>query len=52
MSAGHVVLLGDSILDNSDLLATPVSSTTRALTLFDERVTGFERDYRAPSPAC
>jgi hypothetical protein len=38
---------GNDILMNTDILAQPVASTTDALELFNNRVTRFERDYRA-----
>ena len=37
---------GNDALDNGDLLATPVPSTTAALTLFSNRVEEFEAAYR------
>ena len=38
---------GNDALQNFDLLARPVSSTTQALTLFRDRVVRFESAYRA-----
>jgi hypothetical protein len=48
-SATHLVVAigGNDALSNMDLLATPVPSTTAALSLFDQRVSQFEREYRA-----
>ena len=45
----HVVISigGNDALLNSDLLGTSVSSTAEALTLFGDRTSRFERDYRA-----
>ncbi len=45
----HLVISvgGNDVLQNSDLLALPVSSTTETLWLFDQRVSRFESDYRA-----
>ena len=37
---------GNDALDNADLLATPVTSTTAALTLFSKRIETFEKAYR------
>jgi len=38
---------GNDALLNSDLLATPVSSTAEALSLFAQRISKFEADYRS-----
>ena len=48
-AATHLVLAvgGNDAIQNSDLLATAVGSTTEALTLFDERLREFEQHYRA-----
>lgn len=45
--ASHVVISigGNDALGNIDLLATPVSSTTQALSLFRERIGRFESAY-------
>jgi hypothetical protein len=45
----HVVISigGNDALLNSDLLGTSVSSTAEALTLFGDRISRFERAYRA-----
>ena len=47
--ASHLVVSigGNDALLNSDLLALPVSSTTQALSLFGQRISNFERAYRA-----
>jgi len=47
--ASHIVvsLGGNDALENSDVLALPVRSTTEALGLFAHRVARFERAYRA-----
>lgn len=47
--ATHLVVSigGNDALQNFDLLARPVSSTTQVLTLFRERVGRFESAYRA-----
>lgn len=37
---------GNDALENADLLATPVTTTTAALTLFSKRVAKFEAAYR------
>jgi hypothetical protein len=44
----HLVLSlgGNDVIANSDLLATPVTSTGVALALFAERVAAFEASYR------
>ena len=49
LSATHLVVSvgGNDALGNIDLLSTPVRSTTQALSLFDERIGRFEREYRA-----
>ena len=46
-SATHLVISvgGNDALQNSDLLATPVRSTSEALLMFRERVERFEADY-------
>jgi GDSL-like Lipase/Acylhydrolase family len=46
--ASHLVVSigGNDALDNIDLLATPVKSTTQALSLFHERIERFEIAYR------
>jgi hypothetical protein len=38
---------GNDALMNGDMLALPVSSTTQALSLFGDRISRFESDYRA-----
>jgi hypothetical protein len=47
--ASHIVISigGNDALLNSDLLATPVKSTTQALSLFGERIGQFEVAYHA-----
>jgi hypothetical protein len=47
--ATHLVLSvgGNDALMNGDMLALPVSSTTQALSLFGDRISRFESDYRA-----
>lgn len=47
-SASHIVVSigGNDALLNSDLLRTPVASTTEALSLFGKRISQFERSYR------
>jgi lysophospholipase L1-like esterase len=47
--ATHLVVAigGNDALQNTDLLATSVSSTAEALTLFADRVEAFESAYRA-----
>jgi len=47
--ASHIVVSigGNDALLNSDLLRTPVTSTTEALSLFGERIGQFEIAYRA-----
>lgn len=49
----HIVVSvgGNDALRNIDLLATPVTSTTQALTLFGERIRRFEVTYRAAMEA-
>jgi len=46
--ASHIVVSsgGNDALRNSDLLRTPVASTTEALSLFSERIEQFETAYR------
>ena len=47
--ATHLVVSigGNDALDNSDMLALPVRSTTEALDLFGRRIREFESNYRA-----
>jgi hypothetical protein len=47
--ASHIVISigGNDALLNSDLLSSPVESTTQALSLFGERIAQFEVAYRA-----
>ena len=47
--ASHLVVSigGNDAIMNSDLLATPVTSTAESLALFSERVSLFESQYRA-----